>query len=69
MKCPRCGNQEGFFVTVSATARYDAVQDELYYIEEAVIDDEEPVTCRECDYTGPYEEFEPKEKQNGNQTK
>lgn len=69
MKCPKCGNTKMFLVAVSSTASYDAENDDLYDLEDSVIDDRETATCAVCDHAGPYEEFEPKEKQNGNQTK
>lgn len=51
-----------FLVAVSSTASYDAGNDDLYDLEDSVIDDRETATCAVCDYAGPYEEFEPKEK-------
>ncbi|MBR4315908.1 MAG: hypothetical protein IKP65_02915 [Alphaproteobacteria bacterium] len=58
MKCPKCGNKQMFLVAISATAKYDAENDDLYNYDDVMIDDRELVTCCECDYIGNYDEFE-----------
>ena len=59
LKCPKCGNEEGFRVDVKAIADYDQVNDSFNKIEEATfLDDGGCCACKQCGYDAPIEEFE-----------
>ena len=58
LKCPKCGNEEGFRIDVRAIADYDQVNDSFDEIEETTFLNGGGCSCKKCGHDAPIENFE-----------
>ena len=59
LKCPKCGNKDGFRVDVKAIADYDQTNDTFGEIEDAnFLDDGGGCCCKNCGYDASIDEFD-----------